>query len=177
LPFHQEIAAYLQSHPEIKLAFQPGTFQIKLGSEPLREIYEQTEICFVNTDEARVILNTTETEIKNLLSGLHALGPKIVVITDATKGAYASDGATTWFMPAYPDPKPPLERTGAGDAFASTVVSALALGKTLPEALAWGPINSMSVVQEIGAQKGLLGREQLEKYLSEAPEDYKAKEI
>lgn len=174
LAFHQEIAAYLRARPTIKLAFQPGTFQIKLGFEQLRKIYERSEIIFINTDEARQILNTAETDIRNLLLEISHLGPKIVVITDATKGAYASDGATTWFMPAYPDPKPPLERTGAGDAFASTVVSALALGKTLPEALAWGPINSMSVVQEIGAQKGLLTREQLEKYLSEAPSDYQA---
>ena len=71
-----------------------------------------------------------------------------------------------------PDPKPPLERTGAGDAFSSTVTSALALGKSLPEALSWGPINSMSVVQYVGAQKGLLTREALEKYLREAPESY-----
>jgi sugar/nucleoside kinase (ribokinase family) len=72
----------------------------------------------------------------------------------------------------YPDPKPPYDRTGAGDAMTSTVVIALALGKTLREALAWGPINSMSVVQEIGAQKGLLSRKKLEQYLADAPAGY-----
>jgi len=77
----------------------------------------------------------------------------------------------------YPDPKPPYERTGAGDAFSSTIVTALALGKTLSEALQWGGINSMSVVQYIGAQAGLLSREKLEEYLKNAPEDYKAVKI
>lgn len=177
LPYHQEIAAYLKANPEIKLAFQPGTFQIKLGFEQIKDIYELTEVFFCNTDEARLILKTAETGIKNLLLGISKLGPKIVVITDAKNGAYAYDGAKTYFMPAYPDSKPPLERTGAGDAFASTLVSALALGEPLEKALAWAPVNSMSVVQEIGAQQGLLTRETLEKYLSEAPEDYKAKEI
>ena len=78
-------------------------------------------------------------------------------------------------MPIYPHT--PFERTGAGDAFASTIVSALALGKNLLEALPWGPINSMSVVQEIGAQKGLLTLEKLEEYLKNAPADYKLRKL
>jgi len=82
-----------------------------------------------------------------------------------------------WHMPMYPDPKPPVDRTGAGDSFSSTVTSALALGLSLPEALSWGPINSMSVVQYVGAQEGLLSREKLEEYLKNAPEDYKPEKI
>ena len=69
--------------------------------------------------------------------------------------------------------KEPLDRTGAGDAFSSTFTSALANGKSLEDALLWGPINSMSVVQYVGAQKGLLSREKLEEYLKNAPESYK----
>jgi sugar/nucleoside kinase (ribokinase family) len=53
----------------------------------------------------------------------------------------------------------------------------LALGKTLPEALMWGPINSMSVVQHVGAQEGLLTREKLEEYLADAPADYRPQKI
>ena len=68
----------------------------------------------------------------------------------------------------------PFERTGAGDAFASTAVVALLSGKSVPEALAWGPVNSMSVVQDIGAQRGLLKRDVLEKYLADAPAGYAA---
>jgi ribokinase len=108
---------------------------------------------------------------------IHQLGPKIIVITDGPKGAYASDGVNAWFMPIYPDPKAPISRTGAGDAFASTFVSALALGKSIEEALTWAPINSMSVVQYIGAQKGLLTLEQLQEFLAKAPTDYKPRKI
>src|SRR3989338_5677319 len=93
------------------------------------------------------------------------------------KGAYAYDGSDILFIKPYPDPKPPYERTGAGDAFSSTTTVALALGKSLSEALQWGGINSMSVVQEIGAQRGLLTREKLEEYLKNAPADYKSKKI
>jgi len=48
---------------------------------------------------------------------------------------------------------------------------------SIPEALRRAPINSMSVVQYIGAQEGLLSKEKLEKYLENAPVDYKAIKI
>mgnify|MGYP001590612234 FL=1 len=108
---------------------------------------------------------------------MHDLGPKIVIITDGVKGAYAFDGQDMWKQMAYPDRKPPVERTGAGDAFSSTTAIALALGNDLPTALSWGAVNSMSVVQHVGGQAGLLTREKLEEYLNKAPEDYKAKLI
>lgn len=174
LDFHHEIARYLATHPETKLVFQPGTFQIKLGTETLKDVYRHTEVFFCNVEEARLILKTNEPEPKNLAKMMATLGPKINVITDGPKGAYVYDGTNVWFMPPYPDPAPPHERTGAGDAFASTFVSALALGKTPSEAITWAPINSMSVVQKIGAQEGLLSRAELEHFLATAPENYRA---
>jgi ribokinase len=180
LPYHIELAKYLKKHPQIKLAFQPGTFQMKLGYEKLRELYEHTEVFFCNVGEAKRILEISEkdhVDIKELLERIHRIGPKVVCITDGPKGAYAYDGKEAWFMPPYPDPKPPYERTGAGDSFASTFTVALSLGKSLGEALMWGPINSMSVVQYVGAQKGLLSRKELEELLKNAPTDYKPRKI
>jgi len=176
-PFHYAIADYLDNHPETKLAFQPGKNEIKLGKEKLQKLYKHAKIFFCNVEEAKKVLGLDSLEIKDLLTKVHDLGPEIVVVTDGPKGAYAYDGNEYLFMPPYPDPKPPYDRTGAGDAFSSTVVSAIILGKTLPEALAWAGINSMSVVQEVGAQKGLLSREKIEEYLAKAPENYKAKQI
>ena len=171
--FHGELAAWLGKHPETKLAFQPGTFQMSIGKEKLASLYGATELVACNKEEAERILELGETDIKELLVGMRALGPKIALITDGPNGAYAYDGEAMLKVPMYPDPKPPLDRTGAGDASTSTVVVALALGKPLSEALRWGPVNSMSVVQEIGAQKGLLSRAAIEKYLEDAPPEYK----
>lgn len=169
---HKEVEEYLNAHSSVKFAFQPGTFQMKMGREKLAGLYRRADIFFSNKEEAQRILGTSNQDIKTLLSGMRDAGPKIVVITDGPKGAYAYDGKEELFMPPYPDSQPPLQRTGAGDAFSSTVTVALALGKDLKEALRWGPINSMSVVQGIGAQAGLLTREKLEDYLAKAPEDY-----
>lgn len=177
IEYHKEIFKWLLDNPQTKLAFQPGTFQIKLGHDALKDIYSRSEIFFCNKEESQRILNSEESDIKKLLEGVHNLGPKIAVITDGPKGAYTFDGNKYLHCPMYPDPKPPVERTGAGDAFSSTVTSALALGLPLEEAIKWGPINSMSVVQQIGAQKGLLNRKEIENLLANAPSDYIVSEI
>lgn len=183
LAYHEEIGAYLKNHPEVKLAFQPGTFQMKLGTEKLKDIYNRTEVFFCNVEEAQRILhkpsnelpeNKTEKVLK-LMEMIKELGPQIVSITDGIDGAYTYDGVDAWYIPVYP--QEPYERTGAGDAFASTFTTALILGKTIPEALSWGPINSMSVVQHVGAQRGLLSRDAVEEYLKNSPTDYKPKKI
>lgn len=173
LPYHEAIADLLEKHPKTKLAFQPGTFQMKLGKEKLARLYARSELFFCNKEEAERILGLPSgTAISALLEALRALGPATVIITDGREGAYAYDGERKLRVPMYPDARAPFERTGAGDSFASTVTAALSLGKPLDEALLWGPINSMSVVQEVGAQAGLLTRARLEEYLASAPASY-----
>lgn len=169
--YYDAMADFLEKNPKVFLAFQPGTFQMKQGVEFLSRIYKRADIFFCNKEEAARILKR-EGSVEELIQGLLALGPKKVVVTDGTNGAYAHDGTKGYRIPMYPDPRKPFERTGAGDAFASTVTSALALGQPFEEALLWGPINSMAVVQEIGAQKGLLSRKELEAFRSSAPSTY-----
>ncbi len=178
LPYHQALVKLLKQHPETKLAFQPGTFQMKLGYEALKDLYLRTDLFFCNKEEAERILELPMGQnVKILLDGLRALGPKIIIMTDGRHGAYAYDGTRKMFVPMYPDARMPFERTGAGDAFASTVTAALSLGKPLEEALLWGPINSMSVVQDVGAQRGLLTREKVEDYIAKAPAEYVVTDI
>lgn len=176
--FHFEIADYVKEHKDTKLVFQPGTFQIKLGPEKLKELYEVTDIFFCNKEEAQEILGSDESHVPTLIREFQKLGPTMPVITDGPGGAYAVDADDqAWHMPMYPDPAPPVDRTGAGDSFSSTFTTAIALGKTPAEALSWGPVNSMSVVQHIGAQAGLLSREELLAYLEKSPEDYRPEKI
>lgn len=174
---HVDALAYLKKHPTVKLVFQPGTFHFEWGTEKLAEVYARTHIIFMNREEAALVTGKSADSISVLADALHALGPEIVVITDGPNGAYASDGTKLLVMPNYPDPAPPNDRTGAGDAFASTMVAALAGGETLETALRWAPINSMSVVQQLGAQAGLLRRSEIDAYLASAPEDYIPKDF
>ncbi len=177
IEYHHQIAAYVREHEGTKLSFQPGSFQIQLGHDALKDVYAASELFFCNKEEAQQIVESQEEDISKLLEMLKALGPTIPVITDGPSGAFALAEDGVWHMPMYPDPAPPVDRTGAGDAFSSTFTAALALGNDVPTALRWGPINSMSVVQHVGAQKGLLSRSQLEEHLASAPEDYVATKL
>jgi ribokinase len=174
MDYHHAIAEYLTSHPNTKLAFQPGTFQIKLGMEKLKEIYEVSEVFFCNVEEAQLLLQTQEPNGGKLARMISEHGPRISCVTDGPDGAYMYDSysKSAYFMPIYPDPAPPLERTGAGDSFSSTFTAALVHGKSPEDALMWGPINSMNVVQHVGAQEGLLTKEEHAKLLDDRPEHY-----
>jgi len=174
--YHHVIAKYVKEN-NVKLAFQPGSFQISLGAEKLKDVYEASEIFFCNKQEAQRILKTKEQDMLKLLDGVRGLGPNIALVTDGPDGAYASDGTGVWQMPMYPDPAPPVDRTGAGDSFSSTIVCMLQQRLPLPDALMRGPINSMSVVQQVGAQAGLLSRDKLEKLLKNAPDSYKLTKV
>lgn len=169
---HEEIMKYLEEHPSVKLSFQPGTFQIHMGKEVLARLYARAEVLCANKEEYMQIVGTEETDTKKLLDMMQELGPKILVLTDGPHGAYMKHEGKYYQMPLYPDTAPPLERTGAGDAFCSTFVSYLAKGFTPEEAILRAPINSMSVVQKIGAQEGLLSEEKIEEYLKKAPSEY-----
>ena len=175
-PLHQALADYLDTNPEVKLALQPGTFHFKWGAEKLARLYKRAEIVVMNREEAVDVTGKSYDVPRQLAEGLHTLGPRYVVITDGPSGSYASYDGRLVTIPNYPDPAPPLDRTGAGDAFASTIVAALALGNDFETALTWAPINSMSVVQQLGAQAGLLDQTAVKGYLEKAPTDYKVEE-
>lgn len=171
LSYQDDIVRYAIEH-DVKLAFQPGTFQIQAGKDLLKHVYGATEIFFCNKEEAQEILKTKESDMKTLLSKIRSLGPKIAVITDGRNGASIADETGAWSCPMYPDPAPPISRTGAGDATASTTVAYILLGLPPHEALRRGMINAAYVVQSIGAQAGLLTKEKLEQYLSDAPSEF-----
>lgn len=177
IPYHDQVADWLDENPDVKLAFQPGTFQMAAGTDRLKRIYARSDILVLNREEAVLVGGGKHEDINDLFNHLHELGPKVVVITDGPDGAYASDGQNRFQMPLYPDPAPPLDRTGAGDSFASTFVAALIKGNTIEGALQWAPINSMSVVQKVGAQAGLLSEKELEGFLRNSPDYYKPSRI
>ena len=173
LEYNDQVADWLEENKTVKLALQPGTFQLEAGYARLKKLYKNTEVLVLNREESVQLTGGNYDDIHSLLNTLHGYGPKTVVITDGPAGAYASDGKKRLKVPVYPDPKPPYERTGAGDAFASTLVAAIIKGYDLEAALQLAPISSMNVVQHVGAQEGLLDENELAELLKKAPPDYK----
>jgi sugar/nucleoside kinase (ribokinase family) len=163
--YHDEVAEWLEKNPGIFFGFQPGTFQIKLGAEKLARLYRRADIFFANKEEYQRILGSKETDEGKLLASMHALGPKIAVLTDGRNGVYALKDGTVVHLDMFPDPAPPVNRTGAGDAFSSTTTAYLMMGMPLEDAMKRGTINSAYVVQGIGAQARLLTKDELESKL------------
>lgn len=177
LDVHDDIIEWLDRNPDVKMAFQPGTLQIKLGKDRLRHVYEHAHVIVLNREEAAKVTGGDHGNVHELLDKLHEIGAKYALVTDGSKGSYASDGQQRLFMPIYPDVAEPVERTGCGDAFASTFVACLMRGYSLEGALQLAPIPPASVVLYPGSRKGLLSGRELKEWLERAPADYRAERM
>jgi len=133
----------------VKIAFNPSSYLIK--EKNLKEILKICEVLVLNKDEAKLL-----TKSKNILEGLHKLGPKIVVVTDKNNKIKAYDGRKTYELK--PHKIKVVERTGAGDAFASGFVAGQIVGKTIEESLKLGLEESESVIKYFGAKNNLIRR-------------------
>lgn len=171
--FQNQVGRYCKEN-SVRLAFQPNTEQLKMSPETLKDVYSATEVFFCNKEEAQGILKMpSELDAKKLMEGIRALGPKIVFVTDGPKGANVLDESGAFHIPMYPDPAPPVSRTGAGDTTASTTVAYIAKGMSPVDALMRGMINAAAGVQAIHCQLGILSTEQIEEWYSKRPEDFK----
>ncbi len=159
---HLQVIEYVKKN-NAKLAFNPGDQQMKKGLEALRPVIKNCTVFFINKQEAEKLLGQDSDE-KTLLQLLHNEGPKIVVITDGSKGSYSFDGNDYYFQEILHVPL--IEMTGCGDSYATGFISALHLGKSIPEAMKWGTTNAAAKLQQIGAQAGLLTRKQLEGFIN-----------
>ncbi len=161
--YHKQIEQYLSAHPNVSLAIQPGTFQIRLGLEKMKSLYERTNLFCANKKEVEKMLSKQIDDIKSLLKEVYTLGPKLVIITDGINGSYLYDGTDVLYMKAFYSEEKTIENTGAGDAFVGSFLSAKILGKDNAESLVWASLNASSVVEQIGPHKGLLNKIELEK--------------
>lgn len=138
-----------------KLIFAPGTLQLRLGPERFKNVLDETDIIILNRPEAIAYTGSSaQTEIPKLLESLAELGPELVIITDGENGSFGYDGNRLYRCPITPARK--VEATGAGDGYASGLIAGLVHDHDIETAMGWGSINSASVIQHIGAQRGLL---------------------
>ncbi|MBT3231165.1 carbohydrate kinase family protein [Candidatus Uhrbacteria bacterium] len=137
------------------IAFNPGGGELSKGLKELLPIMKHLTLFNLNTEEARELTKDNKSSIKELCEKL-ALPGLTVIITDGPNGAYAHLDGTTWYI--RPQGKKAISRTGAGDSFGSGLVSALAKGMGIDEALKVGMLNAESVIQSYGAKIGILNK-------------------
>lgn len=164
---HSQILDNLKKN-DAKLIFQPGTYQLRLGLEALKNLLAHTEVFIANLGEFQQLLDLKEEKlnysedlkIRLIMEEMANNGPKTVVLTNGLDGAYLLNNEHFYHISAWPN-RQLVDQTGAGDAFASGFVSATILQKSIEQALQWGIANSGSVVENIGAQAGLLSFEEM----------------
>ncbi|KKP89013.1 MAG: Carbohydrate kinase [Berkelbacteria bacterium GW2011_GWA2_35_9] len=160
-----------------RLFYQPGTFQLVTKNRKVSQLLINSEAIFVNREEAELMTKSSrKINIKSLLLRLYDLGPKIVVITDGEKGAYYYAENHFHFLDIDEKVKP-IERTGAGDAFASGFTVAYLKGKNIADCMQYGAVNSESVIQEIGPQRGILRKSLIDEIVASRKKRIKVREI
>ena len=180
------ILSILKKNPHIKFAWNPGKEQITQGISKWRRLLERTEILFLNKEEAALFARTPyqlagikkddpkhhvhisdnflppyADDVSEIMVKFFKCGTTKVVITDGKNGAQASDGIDIYFCPIYSHKR--TDVLGGGDAFASGFTSAQILGKNLDTSLIYGTLNAHSVVNQFGAQAGLLDKSGIER--------------
>lgn len=158
-----EIFSFARAH-KVKIAWNPGSEQLEGGYPELEQYLEQTDILILNRAEAikLALSKNNRTKIndeKVLLEVLHQMTGGVVVITDGGEGSYATDGQKDYFQPAVV--RKVVETTGAGDSFGSTFVAAQLLGYAMTGAMKMAALNASSVIEHVGAQKGLMTFDEL----------------
>lgn len=146
------------------LILLPSTSQLRDDFPDLKKLLKFAKILILNRNEALEIASkakflTRNKNIRDLFRLLHNFGPEVVLITDGTKGAWASDGKKIHHSPI--KKVKTVDVTGAGDAFASGFLGFYIKGASIERSLKAGIQNSASVVRYIGTTKGLLARSEI----------------
>jgi len=173
-----ELADFAEKH-DVNMALNVGTTNIKQGKDTLQKVIETAEILIMNKEEASMLTGiqvrpdtkavkysaeVIHVDVKEMLKMLKDMGAKVVVITDGKAGAYAYNGKKFYQCPEYPAIV--ASTLGAGDCFASTFVAAME--KTnwdITKSLKYASVNAASMVENAGAQNGLLTFEQMDNKL------------
>lgn len=165
---HKKVIDVVSANPEIKLAFNPGSRQLRAGADALKNVLAKCYAVYINREEAEMItgLKDTKGKEKDLLTALSSLGPKLSIITDGPNGSFVHFEGKFYHSGVLPIDA--FERTGAGDSFGAGCIAALIKGKDITEALLWGTVNSASVIGYTGAQRGLLRESEIQEWLERA---------
>lgn len=153
----------------VKLALNPGSYQIKRGTRGLHSALENCDVLLLNNDEAQALLRQrghTARTVPAMLRKLHTITRGIVVITRGSRGAIATDGSQLYDLPALDNQR--VNTVGAGDSFGSTLVVALMKRKSLADAMVYASLNASAVVADYTAQDGLLSWRELTKQFQAA---------
>lgn len=157
----------------IKIALNPSRYLIEQRWQKLKLILREVDVFIVNQEEASYITGIPCKEEKQIFSKLDKWVKGVLVVTSGSGGVKVSDGHSLWQAGIFKNKKI-IDRLGAGDAFGSGfIVGLIATGEkcekgacgvdNIKYAIRLGSANATSVVEFLGAKRGILTKEQFEK--------------
>lgn len=135
----------------IQVAIDPGNAELA-QIKKLRALLPLVTIVKANAQELALLFGGAD--LKDTVSRAHGVCP-YVVGTNGPSGSYAAAAGKLYQAGTYQKVKV-VDRTGAGDAFGSGFVAALAKGLPIEDALSLGSANATGVVAQYGAKAGIL---------------------
>ncbi|MEM0465372.1 MAG: carbohydrate kinase family protein [Candidatus Pacearchaeota archaeon] len=149
----QKILAFRLLKKGTKIAFNPSSYII--NNLDISDLLKITYVIILNKEEAESLCKKYKKPCENILEELHELGVKIVVVTDKDNPAICFDGIRKYSVKPHKNIRV-VERTGAGDAFASGFIAGCLLGWPIKRCLELGLKESESVIQFPGAKNNLI---------------------
>ncbi len=135
----------------IQVALDPGNAELAL-TKKMRGLLPLLTVLKANAEELRTLFGGED--LRDTV--LRAAGTcPYVVGTNGPSGSYAAASGRLYQAGQYQKVKV-VDRLGAGDAFGSGFVAALARGLSVEDALSLGSANASGVVAQIGAKTGIL---------------------
>jgi len=141
---------------KIKIAFNPGKFQLSFSQNTLNRILKKVDVLFLNREEASLLTKLSYNKEEQIFKKLDQMCPGIAII-GSSKGIKASDNKRIY---QFKSSKVKIaDKTGAGDAFASGFVSGFIKKNDIKYAIKLGMANSASCMKKWGAKRGLLKKQ------------------
>jgi ribokinase len=138
----------------VKVAIIPGSAELKKGPRVLGPIFAKTDVVVMNHEEAATLTGVPFDKKEKVVQKTCLLTRQLGVITDGPYGATACD--RDFFYQIGTHKNKAIDRTGAGDAFASGFVAGLIKYGTVEGALELAVDNASNVVNFHGAKRGII---------------------
>jgi sugar/nucleoside kinase (ribokinase family) len=155
------------------IAFNPSKHFIEMGLKKLKPLLKKTKVFILNREEASYLTGVDYYKEKEIFKKLDEAVDGIAVMTDGPNGVLVSDCCNIYKAGTFKEEKA-IDRTGAGDAFGSGFVAGLIQTRekckkglcgidNVEYAIRLGSANATSVIEYIGAKKGILAKKDFEK--------------
>lgn len=140
----------------IQVAIDPGAAELA-QTKKLKGLLPLITVLKANAEELRQLFGGAT--LRDTIVAAASVCP-YVVGTDGPAGSYAAVAGRLYQAGMYQKVRA-VDRTGAGDAFGSGFVAALAKGQGIEDAITLASANATSVVAQVGAKPGILKTQRL----------------